>query len=205
MLLTRLAVKQPIAILMAIAAVLLLGIFGYLHMPTELNPQVDIPVINVMTIYPGATPRQVEERVTRPIEEAVSPITGVVGVDSTSFEHVSNVAVKFREGMDPDVASAEVKARIESSRGDLPPEAASPVVSKVDLNALPVMVLGVTPSGATGRRARPPSLMELRQQTEDLIAPKLSQVPGVASVKIIGGEQREVHVVADPSLLQEYG
>src|SRR5438874_6652352 len=201
MLLTRLAVKQPIAILMAVAAVLLLGIFGYLHMPTELNPQVDVPVINVMTIYPGATPRQVEERVTRPIEEAVSPITGVVGVDSTSFEHVSNVAVKFREGMDPDVASAEVKARIESSHGDLPPEAASPVVSKVDLNALPVMVLGVTGTTGSGSQARKLSLLELRQKTEDLIGPKLSQVPGVASVKVLGGDQREIQVQADPALL----
>src|SRR5438105_81779 len=178
MLLTRLAVKQPIAILMAVAAVLLLGIFGYLHMPTELNPQVDVPVINVMTIFPGATPRQVEERVTRPLEEAVSPITGVVGVDSTSFEHLSNVAVRFRDGMDPDVAAAEVKAKIESSRGDLPPEAASPVVSKVDLNAQPVMVLGVTGTAAAGRYGRPPSLMELRQLTEDFVSPRISQVPG---------------------------
>src|SRR5262245_41595424 len=139
---TRWAVDKPIGILMAFAAVLLLGLYAFFRMPTELDPQVDIPVVNIMTIYPGATPKQVEERVTRPLEEAVAAISRVDSVDSTSFEHISNVTVRFQEGLDPDVAAAEVKSRIESNRGDIPSEAATPVVSKVDLNAQPVMVLG---------------------------------------------------------------
>src|SRR5438128_232886 len=102
MFITRLSVNKPIVILMAIAAVLLLGVYGFFHMPTELDPQVDIPVVNIMTIDPGATPKQVEERVTRPLEEAVASISRVDSVDSTSLEHVSNVAVRFSEGMDPD-------------------------------------------------------------------------------------------------------
>jgi HAE1 family hydrophobic/amphiphilic exporter-1 len=205
MLLTRWSVDKPIGILMAFFAILLLGVFGYLHMPTELDPQISIPVVNIMTIYPGATPKQVEERVTRPLEEAVASISRVDGVDSTSLEHVSNVAVRFQEGMDPDVAAAEVKARVESSRGDLPPEAATPVVSKVDLNAQPVMVLGVSFKQATAGLSQAETLQKLRQETEDRVKPKISQVPGVASVKVLGGVEREIEVKVDPARLQQAG
>src|SRR5205823_6754831 len=128
-----LSVQRPIAILMVIGAVLLLGLYGYRRMPADLDPQISIPVITVVTRYPGASPKQAEERVTRPIEDAVASINRVDGVESTSLEHVSIVTVKFQDDANPDTAAAEVKARVEAARADLPPEAGVPVISKVDI------------------------------------------------------------------------
>ncbi len=203
--LTRLSVDRPVVILMAIAAILLLGVYGYRHLPADLDPQVDIPVVNIMTVYHGAGPKQVEERVTRPLEDAVASINRVDTVDSTSLEHLSNITVRFREGTDPDAAAAEVKARVEAARADLPPEAPTPIVSKVDVNAQPVMILGVSFAEPPRASDETDLLRQLRQAAEERVRPKLSQATGVASVKVEGGVEREIQIQADPARLHEAG
>lgn len=201
---TRLSVERPIAILMVIGAILLLGVFGYTRMPVELDPPIALPVVNIGTVYAGATARQVGERVTRPIEDAVASINGVETVDSISLENFSNVTVRFLSGTNPDTAAAEVKARVEAARRDLPPDVSSPVVAKVDVNAQPVLVLGAR---LPGNRAQVPDveMAVLRRRVEDDLQALLSQVPGVAGVRVVGGREPEIQVRADPAKLQQAG
>lgn len=191
--LTRLAVQRPLVIAMAIAALLLLGWRARSRLPTELNPRVDIPSLMIAVSLPGAGPAEVERRVTRPIEDAVSTISRVSGINSSSQENVAYVNVDFEVGTNLDTALADVRARLDAVRGDLPEGASAPVTTKLDLNAQPVMVLGLT-----GPRA----LSELRRLADERIKAALSQVPGVASVQVVGGEVREVQVAVDPLHLE---
>src|SRR5688500_1519084 len=118
--LTRLSIERPIILLMALAAILILGWRAWMEMPAELDPRVEIPVVNIITPYPGAGPEEVEQRVTRPIEDAVSTVGNVTGVDSRSLEDASVVTVRLKLGTDINAAAADVRARMEAIRRDLP-------------------------------------------------------------------------------------
>lgn len=194
--LTRLAIRRPIVLLMAIAAIMVLGWRARMAMPAELDPRVEIPIVNVMTIYPGAGPEEVEQRVSRPIEDAVSTVSNVTGVSSHSLEGISYVTVELKLGTDVNTAAVDVRARLESIRRDLPQEVEPSQIAKVDFNARPVMVLGVTGSG---------TLERLRSLAENQIRPHLSEVPGLGSVTIVGGRQREVQIRVDAARLAQYG
>jgi len=194
--LTRLAIQRPIVLLMVLAALMLLGWQSKGKLPAELDPRVEIPMVNVITVYPGSGPEEVERTVTRPIEDAVSSVSNVVEVDSRSLEGVSIVSVDLKLGSDVNAAAADIRARIESIRRDLPADIDSPQVAKFDYNARPVMVLGVT-AGASSR--------DLRALVDDKIRPRLSQVPGLGSVTAVGGRTREVQVRVDPERLAANG
>jgi HAE1 family hydrophobic/amphiphilic exporter-1 len=194
--LTRLAVQRPLVVAMAIAALLLLGLRARSRLPTELDPRVDIPSLTIMVTLLGAGPAEVERRVTRPIEDTVSTISRVKGTFSSSQENVAFVGVDFEVGTNLDSALADVRARLDAARGDLPADASPPVVSKLDLNAQPVVVLGLT-----GRR----SLSELRTMADERIKVALSQVPGVASAQVVGGDLPEVQIALEPARLDAAG
>ncbi len=194
--LTRLAIQRPIILLMAIAAIMVLGWRSRMEMRAELDPRVEIPVVNVMTIYPGAGPEEVEESVTRPIEDAVGSVSNVQSVSSRSLENLSFVTVRLKLGSDINSSAADVRARLESIRRDLPEEIETPQVAKFDYNARPVMVMGVT-----GEL----SIRELRALVDQRIKPRLSQVPGVGNVGVVGGLQREIQILVDPDRLAANG
>src|SRR4051812_1795310 len=124
--LTRLSIYRPLAVLMAIAAILILGLRARMELPSELDPKVDLPVVNVITPYPGAGPGEVEQRVTRPIEEAVSSVGNVTRVDSRSLENVSFVTIHLVLGTDVNAAAADARARVEAIRRELPEEIDAP-------------------------------------------------------------------------------
>ncbi|MBI3911755.1 MAG: efflux RND transporter permease subunit [Armatimonadetes bacterium] len=194
--LTRLSVERPLVLCMAVAALILLGLRARAQLPAEMDPRVDFPVVHVVTVYPGAGPEEVEEQVTRPLEEAVAGVNGVTSVSSSSQENISFVSVDFQLGTDLNAATADLRARIEGLRSDLPPNVEAPTITKLDINAQPILVLGVT-------GARP--LQDLRAIVDDDIKPQLARVPGVAAAQVVGGRRREVRVAIDPAKLQLYG
>src|SRR4051812_49721020 len=108
--LTRLAIQRPIVLLMAIAAILVLGWRARMGMPAELDPRVDIPVVNIMTVYSGAGPEEVERNVSRPIEDAVASVSNVTDVSSRSLENVSFVTASLKLGSDTNAAAADIRA-----------------------------------------------------------------------------------------------
>jgi len=194
---TRLAISRPILIWMALAAIAVLGLQAYTRLPAELNPRVDIPTLVVTTIYPGAGPPEIESQISKPLEEAVGTAPGVKDVYSSSQANVSIISMDFQVGTDLDVASADVRARVEAVRAQLPPEARPPVVAKLDINALPILYFGLESGSQTPQ--------QLRALADNVIRPRLERVPGVATCQIIGGEQREIHVAVDAQKLAEYG
>jgi HAE1 family hydrophobic/amphiphilic exporter-1 len=194
--LTRAAITRPVFIIMVFAALIVLGLQSLTLMPVELFPRIEIPYASVLTIYPGAGPREIETLISKPLEEAVNTINGVKSVQSSSQEGISVVVIEFVVGTDLDVGANEVRSRLDAARVRLPREAETPVLYKASLSAIPVLVYGV--SGA-----RPAA--EVRQITEDHIKDRLAKVPGVASVSVTGGRRREIQVDVDKTRLQAYG
>lgn len=194
--LTRLAITRPVVIVMMFAALCVLGFQSYRLMPVELFPRIDFPFVSVVTTYAGAGPREVETLISKPIEEAVSSLNGVRNVQSSSQEGLSVVGVEFKVGTDLDTSANEMRSRIEATRARLPREVQAPVLFKASVSSIPVLVLGISGS-------RP--AFEIRQLAEDRIKDRLAKVGGVASVSIVGGQQREVQVEVDKTRLQAYG
>ncbi len=183
------AVHRPVTTIMGTLIVVLLGTVAALQLPVDLMPEVSYPTLTVRTSYPNVGPQEVEDLVTRPIENAVAAIAGVETITSTSAEGDSSVRVSFTWGTDLDAAAEEVRSRVDRIRGTLPEEADTPSVFKFDLAAFPIVFLGVAS----------PTLeaTELRQFTEERIQRRLERVPGVASVDIRGGLRRQVQVNLD--------
>ena len=186
---TRLAISRPIFIWMTLAAITIMGIQAYLRLPAELNPRVDIPTLTITTLYPGAGPPEIETQLSKPLEDAVGAVPGVKGVYSSSQSNVSILSIDFNVGTDLEVASANVRGRIESIRAQLPSGAGLPVLAKLDLNAQPVLYFGLEcPSQ---------NIRQLRALADVTLRPLFQRVPGIASVQILGGTQREIHVDVD--------
>ena len=183
------AVHRPVTTIMGTLIVVLLGTVAALQLPVDLMPEVSYPTLTVRTSYPNVGPQEVEDLVTRPIENAVAAIAGVETITSTSAEGDSSVRVSFTWGTDLDGAAEEVRSRVDRIRGTLPEEADTPSVFKFDLAAFPIVFLGV----ASQTLEAP----ELRLFTEERIQRRLERVPGVASVDIRGGLRRQVQVNLD--------
>jgi HAE1 family hydrophobic/amphiphilic exporter-1 len=194
--LTRIAILRPVFIIMAFAALIVLGLQSLSLMPVELFPRIDVPFVTVVTIYPGAGPREIETLISKPLEDAVNTVNGVKTVQSASQEGLSVIAVEFNVGTDLDSAANEVRSRLDAARGRLPREAEAPVLTKASLSAIPVLVLGLSGS-------LPAS--EIRQLAEDHVKDRLGKVPGTAAVSVVGGLRREIQVEVDKTRLQAYG
>ncbi|HLE76914.1 MAG TPA: efflux RND transporter permease subunit [bacterium] len=197
--LIRLAIARPIGTLMLGAIVLLIGLVSLFSLPIELLPELTFPRLSIRTDLPGAGPEEVENLVTRPIEETVSAAVGARDVASSSSEGSSSVTITFPSGTDLDAAAADVRAAIERARRRLPASASNPIVFKFDPSQQPIVQLGLVASdGALG-------LSELRQLAEDQLQFRLERVPGVAQVTISGGLRRQIQVYLDPVRMQGLG
>lgn len=194
---TRLAISRPVLIWMALTAIAVLGLRAYTRLPAELNPKVDIPTLTVTTIYPGAEPPEIESQVSKPLEDAIGTVPGVRDVYSSSQSGVSIISMNFRVGTDLDASAAEVRSRIEAVRAQLPTESRPPIVAKLDINALPILYLGLECPSLT--------LQQLRALADNTLRPTLERVQGVATVRVVGGEQREIHVAVDARRLAPLG
>ncbi|MDW8029936.1 MAG: efflux RND transporter permease subunit [Armatimonadota bacterium] len=183
--LVELAVRRPVLVLMLIGALVVLGLRAYRDLVLELYPRIDFPFVVVTTVYPGANPEEVETQVTKKIEDAVATISGVRHVQSQSQQNLSVVMVEFEMEVDIDEAAADVRSRISAIRGELPNGVEEPSIMKFDIGMLPVVSFAMT-----GERP----MWQLRKLADDIVAPRLSRIPGVAQVAVTGGEEREIQV-----------
>ncbi|MBW3623490.1 MAG: efflux RND transporter permease subunit [Armatimonadetes bacterium] len=197
MFLTNLSIKRPIAILMLVAALMVLGWRSMQDMGAELNPSTNIPFVTITTVYPGAGPEEVETLISKPLEDAVASVNGIKSITSINQEGVSNVALEFYLGIDPDVAASDVRQKVDAALGELPRDAESPVIAKLDLNAQPVLTYSLSSEQLNNR--------ELRDLAENVLQYRLAQVRGVGQVNIFGGEVREIQVKVDKDRLKAYG
>ncbi|HEU6452544.1 MAG TPA: efflux RND transporter permease subunit, partial [Gemmatimonadaceae bacterium] len=195
--LSGLAIRRPVFASMVMLGLIVLGIFGYRQLAIDQFPDVDIPVITVQTTYPGASSETIEREVTRRMEEAFNPVQGVDNITSISLEGVSQVIVEFDLDRDVDAAAADIRAKIETIRRDLPEDIDPPIVEKFDPASLPIVSL------ALSSKATP--LVQLTSLADETIRRRLENVRGVGEVRIAGGLEREVRVFILPSRLQAVG
>src|SRR3954466_2865924 len=194
--LTRLAIVRPLAILMLILGIVLMGAVSYTRMRVDRFPAISFPAVFVSIPYPGASPSDVEDLVVKPAENAVAGLAGVNTISSTSSEGSGSVNIQFVDDADVNQAAIDVERRIASIRAKLPDDVGDPSIVKADASAQPIM--NVALSG-------PQSLEDLFQLANDTILPKLQSVDGVADVTMSGGLQREIHVEVNEQKLQAYG
>ncbi len=192
--------RQPHAILAATLVVVLLGVLGYLRMPTNLFPDVNRPSVSVVTLWPGAAAADVAREVTHPLEVRMSAIDGVRRVTSTSRDGVSAVQVEFEYGKPIENAANAVTTELSRVRGLLPAGIREPLVFKITDAARPVMVLAVTPAPGSGL-----DLGDVRRLAENPLRDALLNLPGVAEAEIFGGDRRQVEVALDRNRLEAHG
>src|SRR5690242_21602376 len=128
--LTSVSIRRPVFILMVVSALIVMGLNALSKMRLELNPNVDIPTVAVVTAYPGAGPEEIETQVTKKIEDAVASVNGVKTLTSSSQEGMSAVSIEFNIGVSSDVASSDVREKVAAIRASLPLDSKEPVVLK---------------------------------------------------------------------------
>jgi len=165
--------------------IVLLGAISLSKLPVDLMPEFTQPTITVNTTYANVGPLEIEELITRPIEQSVSAVAGITRVDSSSREGQSNVRLNFGWGTNLDAAADDVRSRLDRVRGRLPEEADPPTIFKADSNAMPIMQIGVEGDYDP---------VTLRELAENDLSPRLERAPGVAAVTIGGGLRRQIHV-----------
>ncbi len=181
----RLAIERPVTMFMLSFVVMLLGAISLTRLPVDLMPDISFPSITVRVNYAGVGPLEMEELVTRPIEQAVSAVAGLDQINSTSSEGSSTVRLNFTWGTDLNEAADEVRSRVDRVRGRLPEDADPPTLFKFDSTSFPIMGIGVEGNYDP---------VTLREMAQTDLSPRLERVPGVAAVSVDGGLRRQIRV-----------
>ena len=189
------SIKRPVFATMMVMALVVLGAFSYFRLGVDLYPNVDFPIVTVNTKLRGASPEEIETSITKPVEEAVNTISGIDEVNSTSFEGISQVIVTFKLEKNVDTAAQEVRDKVNGVISQLPQGTDTPVVQKFDPGATPVMSVVVS--------GRAP-LREITEIAKKKIKEPLETLSGVGRIVMIGGREREIHVVINPQKLASY-
>ena len=189
--LSRFSVKKPMTVFVAVVLVLILGVMSFINMTTDLLPNMDLPYAVAYTTYIGASPEQVEQSVTKPMESALAATSGLKNITSVSQENVSIVVMEFEEGTGMDSAMIEMNAALNQLSGSLPDAAGSPILMKINPDLLPIMVLAVD-SDSMARQ-------ELSEFTTSTVIPALERVDGVASVSGSGLLESQIRIELDQS------
>jgi len=191
--LASISVRRPIFATVLILAVVVVGIVGYGSLNVDRFPNVDLPIVSIVTRLPGAAPEEIETELTDKIEEAVNTISGIDELRSTSTEGVSQVFITFLLDKNVDIAAQEVRDHLATVLSDLPQGIESPVVSKLDPDAAPVLFVAIE----TKR-----SIRDATELADKKIRHALENISGVGQVTIIGGRKRQVQVFVDPIKLR---
>ncbi|NJW53526.1 efflux RND transporter permease subunit [Salinimicrobium oceani] len=194
--LAEISIKRPSLVIVMLALLIIGGLFSYSQLNYELIPKFEVKVVTVMTIYPGASPAEVENTVSRKVEDAVSSLENIKKIQTKSFESLSVVTIQFNNDADVDFLLNEAQRKINSIRSDLPEDIEEPSLSQFSLSDLPVVSLGVTGNLSEN---------ELYELIDQKIQPAFSRLPGVAQVNLVGGQEREIRVNLDPNKLEGYG
>lgn len=190
------SVGRPIGVGVFTAAVIIVGAVALDRLPVDLLPEVDFPRISIITRYPGVGPEEIENLVTRRIEQAVSTIDGAERIEALSAEGVSRVSLQFAWGTNLDMAVSDVRALIDELGDVLPPDATKPNVLKFDISAVPIATIGLSGGGDPRR---------LRLLAEEILSRRLERIAGIASVDVRGGRVREIRVELDPAKMTALG
>jgi HAE1 family hydrophobic/amphiphilic exporter-1 len=192
----EISIKRPTIIIVLFIILTLGGLFSYSNLSYELIPKFEINVVTISTVYPGASPGEVENTVTKKIEDAVSSLELVKKVESKSYESLSVVMVTLEPEADADYSLNDAQRKINAIEKDLPEDVDPPSLSKFSLSDLPIITLGAT------AKMDEVAFYDLLDKK---IEPILARVNGVAQINLVGGEEREIQVSLDQEKLKGYG
>lgn len=194
---TEISIKRTTIPVVIFTLLALTGIFSYTLLNKELSPAMDLPINVVMTIYPGAAPSEVENSVTKPIEEAISSLEGIDKITAYSAEGISALMIQYKDGIDADLSLQEAERKVNMIKdSQLPSNCNDPQFIKYDMNMFPVMSIAVN--------ANLPET-EFYDIVDKEIKTRLSQIKGAAQVEILGGNEREIEIKANAQKLEQYG
>ncbi|RKR09954.1 HAE1 family hydrophobic/amphiphilic exporter-1 [Flavobacterium sp. 90] len=194
--LAEISIKRPSLVIVLFTILILGGLFSYSQLGYELIPKFEQNVITISTVYPGASPSEVENTVTKKIEDAIASLENVKKIDSKSYESLSIVSITLTSNAKVDFSLNDAQRKINAIISDLPDDVKTPALTKFSLSDLPIMTLGA--NGKMDEAA-------FYDLIDKKIAPILSRVQGVAQVNIIGGSEREIQVNLDALKMQGYG
>ncbi|UOK43373.1 MULTISPECIES: efflux RND transporter permease subunit [Flavobacterium] len=194
--LAEISIKRPSLVIVLFTILTLGGLFTYSQLGYELIPKFESNVITISTVYPGASPSEIENTVTKKIEDGIASLENIKKIDSKSYESLSVVSITLTTEANIDVAMNDAQRKVNALISDLPEDAKTPALSKFSLSDLPIMTLG---ANAKMDEAAFYDLIDKK------VAPVLSRVQGVAQVNIIGGQEREIQVNLDALKMQGYG
>ena len=193
MVLSDISIKRPVFITMIMLAFVVLGGFAFRRLSVDEFPNVDLPVITVTTVWPGAGPESVESDISKKIEESLNTVAGVKQISSQSLEGVSSVVVVFHLNVKINDAANDVREKISRIKADLPQDAKDSLIERLDPGDKPILALALSSDSM--------SLKELTELADSSLRKKLENVPGVGKVTLVGGAKREIEVLLDPARL----
>lgn len=190
------SIRRPVAMTSLIIGLTLLGLNAYRKLGLELMPKMDVPYITVTTIYPGASPEQIETDVAKRIEDQVVTIDGLKHVSSACMENVCQTLLEFNLNVDVDIAATDVREKLDLIRSDFPEDVEDPKILKFDINAQPIIHMALTGDVP---------IDELYDYADNTLRDRITVISGVANVDLVGGAKREVHVMLDRERLAAKG
>ena len=196
MFLSDASIRRPVAMGCLIIALTILGLNASRKLGLDLMPKTDLPYITVTTIYPGASPSEIETDIAKPIEDQMVTIEGLKHVSSSCMENVCLTLLEFNLGVDVDIASTDVREKLDLIRSEFPENAEDPKILKYDINAKPILQLALTGDLPVD---------DIYDYADNTLRDRLTVISGVADVTLIGGSKREVHVLLDRDRLAARG
>jgi len=199
---TRVSLKNPVFATMLMLALVVLGAFSYQRLQVDQFPNIDFPVVVVITDYPGASPEIVESEVTKKVEEGVNSIAGINALTSRSYEGQSVVIIEFQLYVDGRKAADDVREKVASVRPLFRDEVKDPRVLRFDPASRAVWSVAVLPDG---KKDKQPSAVELTNWADQVLKKRLENVRGVGSVTLVGGTRREINIYLNPQAMEAFG
>ncbi|MGB3841074.1 MAG: efflux RND transporter permease subunit, partial [Bacteroidales bacterium] len=193
---TDISVKNPVAIYMFFAGIILFGLLAIFRLPRDLFPDIEYPTLTVVTVYPGASAEQVEKEVTNPLEVILASTENIKNIQSFSKDNVSTISLQFDWGSDITEAAANARDLIELVKYQLPSEAQRPIIMKINSSVMPVVILGLQTTNTN---------VDISDLIEKVISPRLQHIDGVGTVISIAQPETEIAVEIDPLKAEKYG
>ncbi len=193
---SEVSVKRPVAMTMVVLMIVVIGLYALTMLPIDLYPNITMPMAAVQTTYSGVSPSEIENMVTKPIETALSQVSGIQNITSTSSQGSSIVIAEFDYGTDMDVCSMEMREKVDLIKGALPEDASDPIIIKMDPSMVPIANFSVSMEGA--------DLEQTKSFADNEVVTALEGLSGVGSVTVSGGLEREIQVNVDPAKMLGY-
>ena len=200
---TKVSLQNPVFATMIMLVFVVMGLFSFQRLKVDQFPNIDFPVVVVLTEYPGASPEIVESEVSKKIEEGVNAIAGINALTSRSYENQSVVVIEFQLNMDGRKAADDVREKVAGIRATLRDEVKEPRIIRFDPTSKSIWSLAVIPD--TQKDAKNTNLVELTNYAEQTIKKRLENVRGVGAVNVLGGSRREINIYLRPGAMEALG